>query len=89
VFPKALPEPVRLFLPGVGRVVSPRGSTSRAGLLPRCSWGTGVQVVHTAPGILHVHVNAVRVSFFQYAYPLIAPVPSYEGVDVASLRVFP
>lgn len=31
-------------------------------------------------------MNGVRVSFFRYTYPLIAPLVSYEGVDLASLR---
>jgi len=113
VFPQAVPEPVRLLLPGLAPAVSAGGFYLAGGtaaalqlghrqsvdldffsrqpfdpgeLVDRLSGLGGVQVVHTAPGTLHVHVNAVRVSFFRYAYPLIAPVVSYEGVDLASLR---
>lgn len=113
MFPQAVPEPAKSLLPGLGRVVSPRGfylagGTAAAlqlghrrsvdldffspqpfdpGELADCLSGLGsVQVVHAAPRTLHVHVNAVRVSFFQYAYPLIAPVVTYEGMDLASLR---
>jgi len=113
VFPQAVPEPVRLLLPGLAPVVSPgrfylAGGTGAAlqlghrqsvdldffspqpfepgELLDRLSGVGGVQVVHTAPGTLHIHVNGVRVSFFRYAYPLIEPLVSYEGVELASLR---
>lgn len=45
-----------------------------------------VQVVSATPGTLHIQVSGVRISFFQYTYPLIAPVASYGGLDLASLR---
>lgn len=45
-----------------------------------------LQVADTGAGTLHVYLNGVRVSFFHYEYPLIDPVMSYRGVDLAGLR---
>ncbi|BDG59738.1 hypothetical protein caldi_08280 [Caldinitratiruptor microaerophilus] len=45
-----------------------------------------MQVLDTAPGTLHVLLNQVRLSFFHYDYPLIAPTVDYQGLTLASLH---
>ncbi|MBE3520058.1 MAG: nucleotidyl transferase AbiEii/AbiGii toxin family protein [Firmicutes bacterium] len=55
-------------------------------LVDRLSELGDVHVVSAARDTLNVHISGVRVSFFQYAYPLIAPVANYQGLTLASLR---
>ena len=50
---------------------------------------TGIALIidQTAPGTLHGHIGAVRVSFFEFRYPLLQPVNRWPdtGCDLASL----
>ncbi len=113
MFPHAATEPVRLLLPALGPVVSPRGFYLAGGtaaalqlghrqsvdldffsprrfepdaLVASLSGLGSTQVVHAAPDTMHLAVSGVRVSFFRYTHPLLAPTVGYEGIDLASLR---
>ncbi len=45
-----------------------------------------MQITHASSGTLHVLLKSVRLTFLRYPYPLIAPLVSYQGLQIANLR---
>ena len=54
-------------------------------LLQRIQHISGLAVTSKAPGTLHTVIQETKVSFFHYAYPVLFPLDTFLGVQVAGV----